>query len=308
MNINSLLAGLLVPAAGRSVSSPRVNNLPGQSTPDSGRDSFTRSSVLSPASSPPLYTRETAAGGLRQSAGRNAASRRPSGAVEGQDTKSEAESGAASEPRAENKETSQNTSKNSAGPRKPNGAPLSSAEKLLIGSLRKVDQEVRDHELAHLAAAGGYARSGASYQYQTGPDGRKYAVGGEVQIDTSSGRTPQDTISKMETVRRAALAPASPSGQDQMVAAQATVRIAKAAQELVQIAAERSSKEGEAAAVVNKAAQAGRDNGRAPILQAAGAALVSPDFSSGQPSTSHRTKQAIQQYLRSAAASFGRVV
>ncbi len=308
MNINSLLAGLLVPAANRSVSSPGVNNLPGQSTPDSGRDSFIRSSVLSPASSHPLYTREAAAGGLRQSANRSADPRQPSGAVEGQETKSEAENGAASEPGVKNKETNQNTSKNSVGPRKPNGAPLSSAEKLLIDRLQKVDQEVHDHELAHLAAAGGYAGSGASYQYQTGPDGRKYAVGGEVQIDTSSGRTPRDTIAKMETVRRAALAPASPSGQDQLVAAQATVRIAKAAQELVQIVAERSSKEGAAAAVASKAVQAGRDNGRAPILQAAGAVIVSSGFSSGQPATSHRTKQAIQQYLCSAAASFGRIV
>ncbi|HFQ81681.1 MAG TPA: hypothetical protein ENK33_09965 [Desulfobacterales bacterium] len=182
---------------------------------------------------------------------------------------------------------------------------MSSSEKLLIAQLQKVDQEVHNHELAHLAAAGGYARSGASYQYKTGPDGRKYAVGGEVQIDTSPGRTPEETISKMETVRRAALAPASPSGQDQMVAAQATVRIAKAAQEIVRIAVERNAKEGEAAV---KGAQSGRNDSRTPVLRAAGAALVSPDSSAVQPSTSHHTRQAIRQYLRSAAGSFGRVV
>ncbi len=308
MNINSLLAGLSVPAAGQPVSSSRINNIPGRSSPDFRRDSFTKSSASSSASFPPLYTREAAAGGLRPSAGRSGGSRQPSGEVEGRGANSEAEKGTAPEPGAKNKEINHNTSKSPAGPRKPNGAPLSSAEKLLIDRLQKVDQEVHNHELAHLAAAGGYARSGASYQYQTGPDGRKYAVGGEVQIDTSPGKTPQDTIAKMETVRRAALAPASPSGQDQLVAAQATVSIARAAQELVQIVAERSFKEGEAAAAAGKAAQSGRDNGRAPILQAAGAVIVTSDFSSGQPSTSHRTKQAIQQYLRSAAGSFGRVV
>jgi hypothetical protein len=95
---------------------------------------------------------------------------------------------------------------------------------------------VHSHELAHLAAAGGYARSGASYTYKRGPDGRDYAVGGEVQIDTSSARTPEATVAKMQVVRQAALAPADPSSQDQLVAAQASVQIAKAAQELAQLA------------------------------------------------------------------------
>jgi hypothetical protein len=49
-----------------------------------------------------------------------------------------------------------------------------------------------------------------------------YATGGEVQIDTSpiSG-DPEATIRKAETIRRAALAPASPSDQDRRVAAMA---------------------------------------------------------------------------------------
>ncbi len=91
----------------------------------------------------------------------------------------------------------------------------------LIAKLKARDTEVRQHEQAHLAAAGSLAISGASYVYQRGPDGVSYAVGGEVQIDTSPGRTPEETISRARAIAAAALAPADPSGPDRAVAAQA---------------------------------------------------------------------------------------
>ncbi len=90
-----------------------------------------------------------------------------------------------------------------------------------IGKLQVRDTKVRQHEAAHLAAAGGLAVSGASFTYQKGPDGVNYAVGGEVSIDVSPGRTPQDTIARARTIKAAALAPADPSGADLAVAAKA---------------------------------------------------------------------------------------
>ena len=57
--------------------------------------------------------------------------------------------------------------------------------------------------------------------YQRGPDGVSYAIGGEVQIDTSPGNTPEETIARARTIMAAALAPADPSGPDRAVAAQA---------------------------------------------------------------------------------------
>ena len=90
-----------------------------------------------------------------------------------------------------------------------------------IDQLKARDLEVRQHEQAHLAAAGGLATSGASYTYERGPNGVNYAVGGEVNIDTSPGRTPEETIEKARTVQAAALAPAEPSSQDRNVAARA---------------------------------------------------------------------------------------
>lgn len=91
----------------------------------------------------------------------------------------------------------------------------------LIRELAQRDREVRAHEQAHLAVGGQYAGP-VSFVYERGPDGRRYAVGGEVAIDTSPiPNNPQATVIKADQVRRAALAPADPSPQDRKVAAQA---------------------------------------------------------------------------------------
>jgi len=110
---------------------------------------------------------------------------------------------------------------------------LTEEERKVVEELRARDQEVRAHENAHKAAAGGYATGGPTYTYQTGPDGKRYAIGGEVQIDTSEvPNDPEATIRKAQIIRRAALAPAEPSGQDQKVASQARTIENRARQEL----------------------------------------------------------------------------
>lgn len=99
---------------------------------------------------------------------------------------------------------------------------LTTQELHIINDLKLRDRNVRQHEQAHKAVAGSYAIGGPFYQYQTGPDGKRYAVGGHVSIDTGKEADPEATIRKMDTVRRAALAPSDPSPQDRSVAAQAT--------------------------------------------------------------------------------------
>ncbi len=92
----------------------------------------------------------------------------------------------------------------------------------VIAELAARDREVRAHEQAHVAAGGELITSGPSYTYQTGPDRRRYAVGGEVGIDTSPVRgDPEATLDKASRIVAAALAPAEPSPQDYRVAAQA---------------------------------------------------------------------------------------
>ncbi|WP_246128492.1 putative metalloprotease CJM1_0395 family protein [Pleionea sediminis] len=102
-----------------------------------------------------------------------------------------------------------------------------------LTKLKQTDREVRAHEAAHASVGGQYAGA-PSYTFQRGPDGRRYAVGGEVPIDTSrvSG-DPAATIEKMQQVRRAALAPADPSSTDLRVAAQATAVEADARADLL---------------------------------------------------------------------------
>jgi hypothetical protein len=96
-------------------------------------------------------------------------------------------------------------------------------DKKIVDDLKKRDLEVKTHEAAHLAAAGQFAKGGAKYTYEQGPDGKRYAVGGEVSIDTSPiPGNPEASIRKAETIRRAALAPNEPSATDQSVAAQAS--------------------------------------------------------------------------------------
>lgn len=99
---------------------------------------------------------------------------------------------------------------------------LTEAEQAQVRELAAIDQRVRAHEAAHVAAAGDLARGGPSFTYQRGPDNRQYAVAGEVQIDTSAvPGDPEATLEKAQRIRRAALAPADPSAQDQAVAASA---------------------------------------------------------------------------------------
>lgn len=105
-----------------------------------------------------------------------------------------------------------------------------------VAELSARDAEVRAHERAHQAVGGPYAGA-VSYSYQTGPDGKRYAVSGEVPIDVSPvPGDPRATIEKMRVVKAAATAPAKPSTQDLNVAATAT-RILVQAQ--IELAAQR---------------------------------------------------------------------
>jgi hypothetical protein len=145
---------------------------------------------------------------------------------------SQAEQDSAAQPIVPESPDSKKVQPSSDAVKKPKGEFLSKAEMALLRELQKADQAVKAHEMAHVAAAGGYAKGGASFSYQRGPDGQNYAIGGEVQVDTSKESTPEATIQKMQIVRQAALAPVDPSPQDQQVAAHATLQISASFKEL----------------------------------------------------------------------------
>ena len=122
---------------------------------------------------------------------------------------------------------------------------FSKAEQREIEKLKRRDREVRAHEMAHQSAGGQYAGS-ASYSYTTGPDNRRYAVGGSVDIETSPAKTPEETVKKADQIKRAAMAPAQPSGADLQIAAKATRMKMEAQSELNQkeISGEESEADG----------------------------------------------------------------
>ena len=133
---------------------------------------------------------------------------------------------------AERKDGASKTSGNGGpgGERSPGGSPEKDA---VVRELRNTEREVIAHEAAHQAAAG---RLGGpvSYTRTTGPDGKSYITGGEVPIHFVAGSTPEETLSNLEQVQKAALAPGDPSAQDIRVAAQAAARAAQARHDIAQ--------------------------------------------------------------------------
>lgn len=110
---------------------------------------------------------------------------------------------------------------------------LSQDEKRVVEKLRQRDAEVRRHEQAHVAAAGSHVLGSPSYTYQVGPDGQRYAIGGEVQIDLSPvPGDPEATVQKAQQLQQAALAPSNPSATDRQVAMLASRMAREALQEM----------------------------------------------------------------------------
>lgn len=121
----------------------------------------------------------------------------------------------------QNDTTQDNGQDASAGRESAEDKQQQQAEQRQVTELKRRDTEVRTHEQAHASLGGQYASS-PQYEYETGPDGRRYAVAGEVSIDISKESTPEETLRKATQVKAAALAPAEPSVQDLRVATEAT--------------------------------------------------------------------------------------
>jgi len=131
------------------------------------------------------------------------------------------------------------------GRKKPGGHELTKAEQEEVRELKERDREVRAHEMAHKAAAGELAPSGPHYEFQTGPDGRDYAVGGHVPIKIPASDDPKETLAKAEKARQAALAPADPSPADRAVAQEASHMASQARAQIAAAAKEEASERSE---------------------------------------------------------------
>ena len=100
------------------------------------------------------------------------------------------------------------------------GKKLSRENQDLVERLEARDAKVKSHEAAHIMASGGQAGM-ASYTYQTGPDGKRYAVGGSVNISTMSTGDAETDAMRARKTQRAAMATGEPSAQDLKTAMQA---------------------------------------------------------------------------------------
>jgi hypothetical protein len=124
-----------------------------------------------------------------------------------------------------------------------NRKQLTPEEQAEVVKLVARDREVRQHEARHMAMAGGMG-GGIQYEYEMGPDGKRYAVGGHTRIAVSTGGTPEDVIATAQQLRSAARAPGEMSSQDMAVLASANEMEAEARQKL----AEKRAEEGAASA------------------------------------------------------------
>ncbi|MDR2800383.1 MAG: hypothetical protein LBB52_03840 [Desulfovibrio sp.] len=180
---------------------------------------------------------------------------------------------------------------------------LDEAEKRELEELKARDREVRAHEQAHAAAGGSFAGR-PTYQMQTGPDGRRYAVGGEVAIDVSAEATPEATIAKARKIRSAALAPAEPSSADRAIAAKAARLESEAAREkMSQQDEERVSASGEPDENA-PAGAAGSASGMTPETAEPGATVQEKLKAKSRFETADtgRIRKAAQAYVRVSGA------
>ena len=98
-----------------------------------------------------------------------------------------------------------------------------------VAELQATEKEV----IAHEQAVGGSLTGPVSYTYTEGPDDNLYVNGGEVSIQLKEGSSSKETISILERVHTAALAPLNPSPQDLRVAASAATQMQQIRGEIV---------------------------------------------------------------------------
>ncbi|MEA3512530.1 MAG: putative metalloprotease CJM1_0395 family protein [Campylobacterota bacterium] len=91
----------------------------------------------------------------------------------------------------------------------------------VLDKFKQKDSEVRSHEQVH--ASIGATTTPISYNYQKGPDGKMYAVGGSVRMETSIPTDPKEASFKLDKIADAATGSAEVSGADTTIAMQSNL-------------------------------------------------------------------------------------
>ena len=88
----------------------------------------------------------------------------------------------------------------------------------VLNKFKHSDANIQSHEQTH--ASIGRTTAPISYTYQEGPDGKMYAIGGHVKLDTSIPDDPKAALFKLDQIKRASLGPSDVSGADIGIASQ----------------------------------------------------------------------------------------
>jgi hypothetical protein len=194
---------------------------------------------------------------------------------------------------------------------------LSQEEQRRVQELQQIDRQVRAHEQAHISAGRGVVTSGAQFEYTYGPDGKQYAVGGEVGIDTSREEKPQANIDKGRQIQAAALAPKDPSAQDYRVASVGSQLVSQGQTDLVreqqdqrkaeaqQAEAARTAAKEDTPTPTGTAAQQASPDTATPAVAATAATGETPAPSVARPNSDNTRQQLATTYAASPARSAG---
>ncbi len=82
----------------------------------------------------------------------------------------------------------------------------------VLDKFKNLDAQTKAHEQLHASLSD--TRGAISYTYQTGPDGKLYATGGHVRMDTSIPQDEEAALAKLEKLSNAASAPSGLSSAD----------------------------------------------------------------------------------------------
>lgn len=82
----------------------------------------------------------------------------------------------------------------------------------VLDKFKNLDAQIKGHEQLH--ASLGDTKGAISYNYQTGPDGKLYATGGSVRMDTSIPQDEEAALAKLDKLANAVSAPSGLSNAD----------------------------------------------------------------------------------------------
>ncbi|RYA23007.1 hypothetical protein CRU96_10280 [Malaciobacter halophilus] len=86
----------------------------------------------------------------------------------------------------------------------------------VLDKFENLDSKTRSHEQLHASLA--HTKGAISYNYQMGPDGKLYATGGHVRLDTSIPKDEAAAIAKLDKLQKASAAPDGLSSADASIA------------------------------------------------------------------------------------------